>query len=91
MLTSPDHRGATGPMLFALGFGLEFVGRESVTVAAGTFDAFHFRYVDTAGQLPEEHPPYDVWCSADGNYLYLQGGVGGYMQTRYELVELRGL
>ena len=91
MLTSPDHRGATGPMLFALGFGLEFVGLESVTVAAGTFDALHFRYVDTAGQLPEEHPPYDVWCSADGNYLYLQGGVGGYMQTRYELVELRGL
>ena len=78
-------------MLFALGFGREFVGRESVTVAAGTFDAFHFRYVDMAGQLPEEHPPYDVWCSADGNCLYLQGGVGGYMQTRCELVELRGL
>lgn len=91
MLTSPDHRGATGPMLFALGFGLEFVGREAVSVAAGQFDALHFRYVDTAGQLPEEHPPYDVWCTADGNYLYLKGGVGGYMQTRYELVELSGL
>ncbi|MBS0568600.1 MAG: hypothetical protein JSS59_14470 [Proteobacteria bacterium] len=90
MLTSPDHRGATGPMLFALGFGLEFVGRESVTVAAGTFDALHFRYVDTAGQLPEEHPPYDVWCTADGNYIFLKGGVGGYMQTRYELTELVG-
>jgi hypothetical protein len=88
MLTSPDHRGATGPALFALGFGLEYVGTERVTVQAGTFDALHFRFVDTAGELPEEHPPYDVWCTADGNYLYLKGGVGGYMQTRYELVEL---
>lgn len=91
MLTSPDHRGATGPMLFALGFGLEFVGPESVTVGAGSFDALHFRYVDTAGQLPQEHPPYDVWCTADGNYIYLKGGVGGYMQTRYELMDLVGL
>ncbi len=91
MLTSPDHRGATGPMLFALGFGLEFVGPERVTVGAGSFDALHFRYVDTAGQLPQEHPPYDVWCTADGNYIYLKGGVGGYMQTRYELMDLVGL
>jgi hypothetical protein len=91
MLTSPDHRGATGPMLFQLGFGIEYVGAERITVGAGSFDALHFRYVDTAGQLPEEHPPYDVWCTADGRYLYLKGGVGGYMQTRYELVELTGL
>ena len=89
MLTSPDHRGATGPMLFRLGFGIEYVGPESVEVAAGRFDALHFRYVDTAGQLPQEHPPYDVWCSADGDFVFLKGGVGGYMQTRYELTELR--
>ncbi|HEY0941423.1 MAG TPA: hypothetical protein VGE08_15090 [Steroidobacter sp.] len=88
MLTSPDHRGATGPMLFSLGFGLEFVGRDRVTVPAGSFDALHFRYVDTAGQLPAEHPPYDVWCTDDGDYIFLKGGVGGYMQTHYELVEL---
>ena len=91
MLTSPDHRGATGPALYSLGFGLEYVGREPVTVAAGQFDALHFRFTDTAGQLPQEHPPYDVWCTADGNYLYLKGGVGGYMQTLYELVEIKGL
>lgn len=88
MLTSPDHRGATGPMLFSLGLGLEFVGRERVKVIAGEFDALHFRYMDTAGQLPEEHPPYDVWCSSDGDYVFLKGAVGGYMQTYYELVEL---
>ena len=26
----------------------------------------------TAGNLPEEHPPYDVWCSADDDYLLLK-------------------
>ncbi len=91
MLTSPDHRGATGPMLFALGFGIEYVGPEEVTVAAGQFKALHFRYVDTAGQLPQEHPPYDVWCTADGHYVFLRGAVGGYMQTHYELTEISGL
>jgi len=88
MLTSPDHRGATGPLLFPIGFGLEYVGPERVSVAAGDFEALHFRYVDTAGQLPEEHPPYDVWCSAEGDYVFLKGAVGGYMQTYYELTEL---
>jgi hypothetical protein len=91
MLTSPDHRGATGPMLFALGFGIEYVGPEDVTVAAGHFKALHFRYVDTAGQLPQEHPPYDLWCTADGHYVFLRGAVGGYMQTQYELTEISGL
>ena len=89
MLSSPDHRGATGPMLFPLGFGIRYVGDETVTVEAGTFAARHFQVVDTAGQLPEEHPPYNVWCSADDNYLFLKAGAEGYMQTQYELVELR--
>ena len=88
MLSSPDHRGATGPMLFQLGFGIRYVGEERITVQAGDFDARHFQVVDTAGQLPEEHPPYDVWCTADDDYILLRAGVGGYMQTHYELVEL---
>lgn len=86
-LTSPDHRGATGPLLFKTGFGLRYVGEESVTVTAGTFTARHFQLVDTAGNLPEEHPPYDIWCTADDDYLFLKGGVAGYMQTHYELVD----
>ncbi|MCR9180202.1 MAG: hypothetical protein NXH71_08215 [Erythrobacteraceae bacterium] len=32
LLSSPDHRGATGPMLFAIDLAIEFVGRESLTV-----------------------------------------------------------
>ena len=88
MLSSPDHRGATGPKLFRLGFGIRYVGEERIAVRAGEFDSRHFQVVDTAGQLPEEHPPYDVWCSADEDYILLRAGVGGYMQTHYELVEL---
>jgi hypothetical protein len=88
MLTSPDHRGATGPELFVTGFGLRYVGDEQVDVAAGSFPARHFQVVDTAGNLPEEHPPYDVWVTADEDYLLLKARVAGYMQTCYELVEL---
>lgn len=90
MLTSPDHRGATGPLLFQLGMGLEFVGRERISVRAGSFDALHFRYTDTKGQLPEEHPVYDVWCTDDDRYTFLRAQAGGYMQTAYELIELKG-
>jgi hypothetical protein len=87
LLSSPDHRGATGPMLFSIAMGIEYVGEEEITVQAGTFEALHFRFVTTSG-LPQEHPPYDVWCTADGDYLFLLGRVAGYMQTEYELVEL---
>lgn len=88
MLSSPDHRGASGPMLFPLGFGIQYVGSENIKVEAGRFDAHHFQVVDTAGQLPEEHPPYNVWCTADDDYILLKASVDGYMQTHYELVEL---
>jgi hypothetical protein len=87
-LTSPDHRGATGPLLFRTGFSLVYVGEEDITVAAGSFRARHFQVADTAGNLPEEHPPYEVWCTADDDYILLRAGAGGYMQTHYELTEL---
>ena len=87
LLSSPDHRGATGPMLYSVGLHVKYVGEERVTVGAGTFDALHYQFVSAPG-LPQEHPPYDMWCSADGEYLFLKGGVAGYMQTHYELVEL---
>ena len=88
MLSSPDHRGATGPMLFTLGFGIQYVKTETIKVIAGEFAAHHFQVVDTAGQLPEEHPPYNVWCTADDDFILLRAGAEGYMQTHYELVEL---
>ena len=91
VMSSPDHRGATGPEVFPLSFGLILSGHERVSVGAGTFDARVFEIVDTAEGLPEEHPPYRMWCSADAQGFFLQGGVEGYMQTWYELVELEAL
>ena len=87
-LTSPDHRGATGPQFFRTGFSIVYVGEEDISVVAGDFRARHFQVTDTAGNLPEEHPPYDVWCTADDDYILLRAGAGGYMQTHYELTEL---
>jgi hypothetical protein len=69
-------------------FDLVYVGDEVVEVPAGRFDARHFQVTGTAGNLPEEHPPYDVWCSADDDFLLLRASAGGYMQTCYELSEL---
>jgi hypothetical protein len=63
---------------------IENVGPERIEVGAGAFDALHFRMIDVPG-LPLEHPPYDLWCTSDGNYVLLKATVGGYMQTAYEL------
>jgi hypothetical protein len=89
MLSSPDHRGATGPMLFPIGFSIVYVGEEEITVGAGTFQARHFQVTDTAGELPEEHPSYNVWCTADDDYILLKAGADGYMHTHYELMDLQ--
>lgn len=88
MLSSPDHRGATGPMLFPMAHGIEYLGEETITVEAGTFQARRFQVVDTAAGLPEEHPPYCVWCTADDDYVLLKASAEGYMQTHYELTSL---
>ncbi len=91
-LPSADHRGATPPMIAEVNITLEYVGEETVTVAAGTFDSYHFRFTDEAGGMVgasgHAHPDYDVWVTADDDAIFLKGGVGGYMQTWYELTEL---
>lgn len=88
-LPSPDHRGASPPEIAQVKIGAKFLGREEVTVEAGTFAARHFQYLDdgTSG-LDGEHPTYDVWITDDDDAIFLKGGVGGYMMTWYELVEL---
>ncbi len=89
MLPSPDHRGATPPMISEVNIDAIYIGPETVTVKAGTFAARHFQFVDdgTSG-MSGAHPPYDVWITDDEDGIMLQGGVGGYMQTWYELVSL---
>lgn len=87
VLSSPDHRGATGPMLCVVTANMVFDGEEPLTVAAGSFPAWHFRFVALTG-LAGEHPDYDVWTTTDGDFIVLKAQVAGYMQTHYELAEL---
>ena len=95
LMTSLDHRGATGPSLVwhDPGMIIEFIGEETITVGAGTFDALHFCYGERGSTAQgsnetNEHPPYEVWVTADGEYVLLRAQVTGYMMTRYELVSL---
>ncbi|MEM8981850.1 MAG: hypothetical protein AAGC71_02395 [Pseudomonadota bacterium] len=98
LMSSSDHRGATGPELIwhDAGMRVEYVGEERITVAAGTFDAFHFCYGERGSTAPGsnetgEHPPYEVWTTADGDFILLKAHVTGYMMTHYELTELNRL
>lgn len=96
---SADHRGATCPALIRYPTGLRVwhVGSERIEVEAGAFDAWHFRLSDNAYRDPVDegsrnepgkHPPYDLWVTADGNFVLLRAALGGYAQRRYELVSL---
>jgi hypothetical protein len=89
-LPSPDHRGATAPMIAEVGISLEYVGEAEKTVAAGTFHCRHFRFVDTStdGMGGKTHPDYDMWVTADADCVFVYGAIDGYMMNRYELVEL---
>jgi len=90
-LPSIDHRGATPPIIAEANMQLAYVGEETVTVPAGTFACRHFRFTDEHGGMASDkgaHPDYDLWVTADEDGIFVQGGVGGYMQTWYELVEL---
>ena len=96
LMSSLDHRGATGPSLVwhDAGYPIEYIGEEQVTVRAGTFTAWHFCYGERDSQelgsnAPGQHPPYEVWTTADGNFIMLKSFVRGYMQTHYELMELQ--
>lgn len=96
LMSSLDHRGATGPSLVwhDAGMKIEYVGEECITVGAGTFDALRFCYGDRNSQSlgsneSGEHPPYEIWTTADDEFLLLKAHVTGYMQTHYELMELQ--
>jgi hypothetical protein len=86
LLHSTHHFGATGPFIATTGSGLEYVGPETVTVPAGTFDCHRLRFVG----LTNNHPEYDLWVTRDGDFLYIKGIVGGYMDSVFELSRLEG-
>lgn len=87
-LPSPDHRGATPPLIAETNLTLAYVGDETITVKAGTFEASHYKFTDPDASMAGGHPDYDVWVTADDDAIFLKGGVDGYMMTWYELVEL---
>ncbi|MEL7298633.1 MAG: hypothetical protein AAGJ86_13295, partial [Pseudomonadota bacterium] len=90
-LPSPDHRGATPPMISEVVIGLEYVGEAEKTVEAGTFQCRHFRYIDDIGEGMggTTHPTYDMWVTADDDSILVYGSIDGSMMNRYELVELQ--
>ena len=76
-------------MIAEVNIGAVYLGSETITVKAGTFNARHFQFLDDGSSgMAGTHPPYDIWITDDDDAIMLQGGVGGYMQTWYELVSL---
>jgi len=86
MLSSMEHDGCSGPLLCPIDFRIEYVGRESLTVPAGTFEADHYRFL-LEGSLPQEHPTEELWC-IPGDFTFLKVHVGGNVDTTYELQHL---
>jgi len=92
MMCSFHHRGADGPVLLKRDrrLTINYIGKETVTVLAGTFEALHFtigKNTDDDYMGSDIHPPYHLWVTADGDYVMLKASVTGYMQTYYELSE----
>jgi hypothetical protein len=84
LIHSLHHFGATGPYLHTSGSGLTYVGDETVTVKAGTFDCHRIAFTG----LTNNHPPYDMWLTRDGEFIYVKGEVEGYMDSTFELATL---
>ena len=82
--SSPEPDGSSGPMMGQWEFGIEFMGEESVTVPAGTFDTLKYRYhLDNYGW-----PPEDVWVMPGSRQLVkIRWDV---LKTTYVLAELNG-
>ena len=86
LLHSLHHFGATGPMLVTSTSGLRYEARETVTVPAGTFDCHCLSFQG----MTNNHPPYRMWISAAGEFLYVKGWVDGYLDGLFELEQLHG-
>jgi hypothetical protein len=84
LIHSLHHFGATGPFIHTSGSGLRYVGPETIEVPAGRFDCHRVAFVG----LTNDHPPYDMWLTRDGEFLYVRGEVQGYMDSVFELEEL---
>ncbi len=93
--TSPLLDGASGPLLSVRDLTIEYVGPETVTTGAGTFEAHHYRIpsIDHGSTHPSGTPTSeDIWVTHP-DYTFVRVEVHGYLKNetgfgRYELVEL---
>jgi hypothetical protein len=83
LMTSIDHRGATGPMFTTTTSSLEYSGIEVIETAAGRFDCHHFSFVGTS----HGYPPYHMWVTADGHYHFVRATLGGAKPKHFDLVQ----
>ncbi|MEQ8248334.1 MAG: hypothetical protein RID42_11715 [Alphaproteobacteria bacterium] len=89
LLTSTLNKsGASGPALAYIPYGIERVGRETITVGAGTFDTIHFRCgrVDGVAHIADAPFSYHMWVSDDPYRLCVRSAYPG--ASAYELAEL---
>ncbi|MEM6626653.1 MAG: hypothetical protein AAF719_08120 [Pseudomonadota bacterium] len=86
LLTSIDHRGATGPAFATTSAStMKYFGEETVHVKAGAFDCYHFAFVLTSN----DHPPYHFWVTADGDFMFVKGSVDAPYNWTFELIDLK--
>ena len=85
LLTSTDHRGATGPDFQPIEIStLRFHGIETVNVQAGTFECYHMSFAATL----KDHPFYEFWVTTDGDFIYVKSTVAAPYNWSFELTEL---
>ncbi|MBL8643882.1 MAG: hypothetical protein JNK21_08105 [Rhodospirillaceae bacterium] len=86
MFSASAHRqGATGPTLNRLLLGIMYLGRETITVGAGTFETNKFRLntIESPAQLTPEHLAFETWVLTDGTHIPALAMYRG--DRRYEL------
>ncbi|MFO7306093.1 MAG: hypothetical protein C0P74_011300 [Gammaproteobacteria bacterium] len=94
MTSSPLLDGASGPLLSPNGRrAIEYVGRERITVPAGTFDTHHYRLL-LSPRPDGTKTTYEFWATHP-DYVFVRGAVSGYLKNKtgsgtYELVEYEG-
>ena len=90
LLTSTLNKsGASGPALAHIPYGIERVGRETLTISAGTFETIHYRCGRTYSAATIADAPFDyhIWVSDDPYRICVRSAYPG--ASKYELAELK--
>ena len=89
LLTSTLNKsGASGPALAYIPYGIERIGRETMTVAAGTFETIHYRCgrTDGVGGIADAPFDYHMWVTDDAHRICVRSAYPG--ASKYELAAL---